>query len=67
MSLKCQADTLLILLHVFRPIRLAAGATGQQGMFTPHWHLIPPLAGPGVGVSPFIYLTCNSYLRFEID
>jgi hypothetical protein len=30
-------------------------------------HLIPPLAGPGVRVSPFIYLTCNSNLCFETD
>jgi hypothetical protein len=25
-----------------------AGVTGQQGMLTPPWHLIPPLVFPGV-------------------
>jgi hypothetical protein len=36
----------------------------EQGMLTPAKHRIPP---PGVRVSPFIYLTCNSYLCFETD
>jgi hypothetical protein len=43
------------------------GATGQQGMLTPPRHLIPPPVFPGVRVSPFVYLTCNSYLNFETD
>jgi hypothetical protein len=47
--------------------RLTAGATGRQGMLTPPRHLIPPPVFPGVRVSPFIYLTCNSYLNFETD
>jgi hypothetical protein len=46
---------------------LTVGATGQQGMLTPPRHLIPPLAGPRVRVSPFIYLICNSFLCFETD
>jgi hypothetical protein len=44
-----------------------AGVTGRQGMLTPPWYLIPPLAGPVVRVRPFIYLTCNSNLGFETD
>jgi hypothetical protein len=46
---------------------LTAGATGGQGMLTPPRHLIPPPIFPGVRVSPFVYLTCNSYLNFETD
>jgi hypothetical protein len=34
-------------------------------MLTPPGDLIPPSAGPRVHVSPFIYLTCNSYLCFD--
>jgi hypothetical protein len=34
----------------------------KMGMSTPPRHPIPPPAGPGVRVSPFIYPTCNSYL-----
>jgi hypothetical protein len=44
-----------------------AGATGRQGMPTPPRHLISPPVFPWVRVSPFVYLTCNSYLNFEID
>jgi hypothetical protein len=44
-----------------------AGATGWQGMLTPPRHLMPPPVFPGVRVSPFVYLTCNSYLNFEND
>jgi hypothetical protein len=32
-------------------IGLTAGVTGQQGMLTPPWHLIPLLVFPGVRVS----------------
>jgi hypothetical protein len=39
-----------------------AGATDRQGMLTPPRHLIPPPVFPWVRVSPFVYLTCNSYL-----
>jgi hypothetical protein len=31
----------------------------------PAWHLIPPPVCPGVRVSLFISLTCNSYLCYE--
>jgi hypothetical protein len=41
--------------------------TGQQGMLTLPRHLIPPPVYPGVRVSLFVYLTCNSYLYFETD
>jgi hypothetical protein len=44
-----------------------AGAAGQQGMLTPPRHLIPLPVFPVVRVSPFVYLTCNSYLNFETD
>jgi hypothetical protein len=44
-----------------------AGVTGRQGMLTPPRHLIPPPVFLGVRVSPFLYLTCNSYLNFETD
>jgi hypothetical protein len=40
------------------------GATGRQGVLTPPRHLIPPPVFPGVRVSPFVYLTCNSYLNW---
>jgi hypothetical protein len=46
---------------------LTAGATGRQGILTPPRHLIPPPVFPGVRVSSFVYLTCNSYLSFETD
>jgi hypothetical protein len=46
---------------------LTAGVTGGQGVLTPPRHLIPLPVCPGVCVSPFIYLTCNSYLCFETD
>jgi hypothetical protein len=46
---------------------LAVGVTGQQGMLTPPRHLIPPSFFPRVRVSPFVYLTCNSYWNFETD
>jgi hypothetical protein len=36
-------------------------------MLTPTRHVIPPPVLPGVRVSPFVYLTCNSYLNFETD
>jgi hypothetical protein len=36
-------------------------------MLTPHRHLILPLIFPGIRVSPFVYLTCNSDLNFETD
>jgi hypothetical protein len=39
----------------------------QQGILTPPRHLIPPPVFLGVRVSPFVYLTCNSYLNFETD
>jgi hypothetical protein len=32
-------------------IRLTLGVTGQQGMLTPPWHLIPLLVFPGLHVS----------------
>ena len=48
-------------------IGLTAGVTGQQGMLNPPRHLIPPPVYLGVRVSPFVYLTCNSYLNFETD
>jgi hypothetical protein len=35
------------------------------GMLTHPRHLIPPLVYPWIRVSPFISLTCNSYLYFE--
>jgi hypothetical protein len=60
-------DTLILTDDFCVRNRLTAGATGQQGMLTPPRHLIPPLAGPGVRVSPFIYLICNSYLCFETN
>jgi hypothetical protein len=44
-----------------------AGATGRQGMLNPPRHLIPPPVFPGVRVSPFVYLICNSYLNLEIN
>jgi hypothetical protein len=44
-----------------------AGVTGRQGMLTPPRHLIPPPVFPGVRVSPFVYLTFNSYLNFETE
>jgi hypothetical protein len=34
-------------------IGLTAGVTGQQGMLTPPWHLIPPLIYSEVRVRPF--------------
>jgi hypothetical protein len=43
------------------------GATCQQGILTPPRHLIPPPVFPGVYVSPFAYLTCNSSLNLETD
>jgi hypothetical protein len=43
------------------------GVTGRQGMLTPPRHLIPPPVFPGVRVSPFVYMTCNSYLNFAIS
>jgi hypothetical protein len=38
-----------------------------QGMLTHLRHLIPHPVFPGVRVSQFVYLTCNSYLNFETD
>jgi hypothetical protein len=38
-----------------------------QGMLTPPWHLIPPPVYSGARVSPFVSLTCNSFLCFETD
>jgi hypothetical protein len=46
---------------------LTVGATGQQVMLTPPRHLIPPPVFPGVRVSPFISVTCKSYLCLETD
>jgi hypothetical protein len=43
------------------------GANGQQGIFTPLRHLIPLPVFSGVHVSPFVYLTRNSYFNFETD
>jgi hypothetical protein len=43
---------------------LATGVTGHQGLLTPPRHPIPP---PDNRVSPFISLTCTSYLCFETD
>jgi hypothetical protein len=59
-------DTLILTNYFWFEKRYTAGATGQQGMLTPR-HLIPPPVYPGVRVSPFIFLTCNSYLCFETD
>jgi hypothetical protein len=39
----------------------------STGMLTPPRHLILPPVYPGVHVSPFISLTCNSYFCFETD
>jgi hypothetical protein len=44
-----------------------ADATGQQGVLTHPRHLIPSPVFPGVRVSPFLYLTFNSYLNLETD
>jgi hypothetical protein len=46
---------------------LTADVTFGQGILTPPRQLIPILLYPGVGVSPFISLICNSYLCFETD
>jgi hypothetical protein len=46
---------------------LTASVTGRQGMLTTPRHLTPPPVFPGVCVSTFVYLTCNSYLNFETD
>jgi hypothetical protein len=46
---------------------LTAGVMDQQGMLTPPRHLIPSLVYPGIRISPFIYLTCNTYLFIETD
>jgi hypothetical protein len=68
-----QMDRFLFLTHWFClmvfafEIGLTAGAIGQQGMLTPPRQLIPPPVFLGVRVSPFVYLTCNSYLNFETD
>jgi hypothetical protein len=37
-------------------IGLTAGVTGQQGMLTPPWHLIPPLVFPRVRVSLICFI-----------
>jgi hypothetical protein len=37
-------------------IGLTAGVTGQQGMLTPPWHLIPSLVFPAVCVSQMLPL-----------
>jgi hypothetical protein len=59
-------ETLWFWLMVFTfEIGPTAGATGQQGMFTPLRHLIPPPVYPMVRFSPFISLvipTCVSRL-----
>jgi hypothetical protein len=47
--------------------RLVGGVTGRQGMLTPPGHVIPLSVCPGVRVSQFLSLTCNSYLCFETD
>jgi hypothetical protein len=39
----------------------------KQGMLTPPRHLIIPMVYPGILISPFISLICNSYLCFETD
>jgi hypothetical protein len=46
-------------------IGLTADVTGRQGVLTPPRHQIPPPVCLEVRVSPFIYLTCNSYLCYE--
>jgi hypothetical protein len=43
-----------------------ADATGRQGMFTPPWHLIPPLVFPGVRVSSMFWI-CISYGIYKTD
>jgi hypothetical protein len=50
-------------------IELTAGLTGQQGMLTPPWHLIPPLVFPGVRVSLIFNVdySINLTRRTEFD
>jgi hypothetical protein len=49
-------------------IGLTAGVTGQQGMLTPPWHLIPPLIYSEVRLRPFSeLLNCISYKTYAID
>jgi hypothetical protein len=60
-------ETLILITDFFAWNRVTVGATGQQGMLTPPRHLIPSPVYPAVLVSPFISLTCNSYLRLETD
>jgi hypothetical protein len=55
------------LLNFAIEIGQTAGATDQQGMRTPPMHLIAHPVFLGVHVSPFVYLTCNSYLSLETD
>jgi hypothetical protein len=44
-----------------------ADVAARQVMLTSPRHLLSPLVCLGVRVSPFIYLTSNSYLCFETD
>jgi hypothetical protein len=53
--------------NFYRLIILLRQSTRTITYLTPFRHLIPHPAGQGVRVSPFIYLTCNSYLWFETD
>jgi hypothetical protein len=42
-----------LILFSFNNIFYTAGVTGQQGMLTPPWHLVPPLIYSEVRVRPF--------------
>jgi hypothetical protein len=46
-------DTLILTTDFTFDMGPMAGATGQQGMLTPSWHLIPPLIYSEVRVGPF--------------